>query len=110
MSGICNTAGYCTGKSVNEPCSDSSECDVSLGCTPIRVFPFNTICKSLLSEGETCINDYQCTFGLVCSYLNTNSSYDGTMTCMKKDAYADGATLGYQSLFNDVYKDSLYYG
>ena len=44
---------------------------------------------------------------MVCSYLNTNNSFYGIKNCMKKYNYNDGTAIGYKTIYNDVYKDSL---
>jgi len=37
---MCNSAGVCAGKAINEPCSDNSECEINLACIPARTFPW----------------------------------------------------------------------
>lgn len=108
MSGICNSAKVCSGKAINEPCSDSSECDLNMACLPTnKTFPFQTICKKLLKNGDPCLSDYDCSFESICSYTNSDNSFNDVKVCMKKYDLVDGTITGYRIFDNDIRTDSI---
>eukprot|EP00347_Sterkiella_histriomuscorum_P019033 403343222 len=108
LSGVCNTAGVCAGKPINEPCSETSECEINLACIQsTRTFPWQTICKKLLYEEDSCEDDYQCGYNMICSFKTAADSFNDIKVCMKKYDLLDGSITGYRMYESDTQSDSL---
>ncbi|CDW78942.1 UNKNOWN [Stylonychia lemnae] len=107
LSGTCNSAGVCSGKAINEPCAENSECEINLACIPSKTFPWQTICRKYLYEGDSCENDYQCGINMICTPPNSTASFNDANVCMKKYDLVDGSVTGYKIYKSDVYSDSL---
>ena len=52
LSSSCNILGICAGKTINEPCSETNECNIGLACISDKKWPFGTNCKELLGEND----------------------------------------------------------
>ena len=66
-----------------------------------------TLCSKLRSEGEKCVDDYQCPISHYCWYKNKGDVKDDVRRCIELYSMVDGESFGWKPVTIDGGEFSL---